>query len=116
MLTRLERAELQRRVSKNAEEPKMWTGPCYCVGDRVGAVGYLTEELSYYNTEVSGCAVLCCRRFSFRLGFGGGGGGVTRPSGRCSLLWYLAQWCSVSLYKLVCVIDRASLNGFIKSL
>ena len=75
MLTRLERAELQRRVSKNAEEPKMWTGPCYCVGDRVGAVGYLTEELSYYNTEVSGCAVLCCRRFSFRLGFGGGGGG-----------------------------------------
>lgn len=52
VLTRLERAELERRGSKSGEEPKIWTGRCFCLGDRVGAVGYLTEELNYCNTEV----------------------------------------------------------------
>lgn len=55
VLTRLERAELKRRASKDGEEPMMWTGPCCLLGDRVGAVGYLTEELSYYNVEVGSC-------------------------------------------------------------
>lgn len=53
MVTRLERAELKRRKSKAEKEPKMWTGACWCLGSRVGSVGHLTEELSYYNTEVS---------------------------------------------------------------
>eukprot|EP00752_Nemacystus_decipiens_P015850 g14160.t1 len=53
VLTKLERAELQRRASKEGEEPKVWTGACFGLGQRVDAVAYLTEELSYYNTEVS---------------------------------------------------------------
>ncbi|CAM9678070.1 unnamed protein product [Ectocarpus sp. 4 AP-2014] len=53
VLTKLERAELQRRASKEGREPKVWTGACCCLGQRVDAVTYLTEELSYYNTEVS---------------------------------------------------------------
>ena len=52
VLTKLERAELQRRASKEGEEPKVWTGACFGLGQRVDAVAYLTEELSYYNTEV----------------------------------------------------------------
>lgn len=52
VLTKLERAELQRRASKEGREPKVWTGACCCLGQRVDAVTYLTEELSYYNTEV----------------------------------------------------------------
>ncbi|CAM9535056.1 unnamed protein product [Scytosiphon promiscuus] len=53
VLTRLERAELQRRAAKPGREPRVWTGACFCLGQRVDAVGFLTEELSYYNTEVS---------------------------------------------------------------
>lgn len=52
VLTKLERAELKRRASKEGEEPKVWTGACFGLGQRVDAVAYLTEELSYYNTEV----------------------------------------------------------------
>lgn len=51
VLTRLERVELLRR-RKGGKEPKMWTGGCLCVGERVNSVAYLTQELSYYNTEV----------------------------------------------------------------
>ena len=52
VLTRLERAELKRRASKDGDEPMVWTGACCLLGDRVEAVGYLNEELSYYNIEV----------------------------------------------------------------
>lgn len=52
VLTKLERAELRRRASKPGDEPKVWTGACFGLGQRVDAVAFLTEELSYYNTEV----------------------------------------------------------------
>ncbi|CAM9575546.1 unnamed protein product [Pylaiella littoralis] len=53
VLTKLERAEMRRRACKAGHEPKVWTGACFGLGQRVDAVAFLTEELSYYNTEVS---------------------------------------------------------------
>lgn len=50
VLTKLERAELQKRKN-GGREPRMWTRPC-CLGEEVDSVAYLTQELSYYNTEV----------------------------------------------------------------
>lgn len=69
MVTRLERAELKRRKSKAGREPNMWTGGGWCLGSRVGSVGHLTEELSYYNTEVSSVAAPLVRSWSLLLFF-----------------------------------------------
>lgn len=52
VLRRLERAELRRR--KLGKDRKIWTGPWLCLSRRVNSVDYLTEELNYYNTEVTG--------------------------------------------------------------
>lgn len=70
VLTKLERAELQRRASKEGREPKVWTGACCCLGQRVDAVAYLTEELSYYNTEVGQAGTQALAHDARRIGGG----------------------------------------------